>query len=60
MVSEVIFLKFWGVVEIVVEIVIGSAVSEMSRFARFYPSKFSFLFQSYVVRWGPELNKSAT
>ena len=39
MVSEVIFPRFWGVVCIEkcfwnFEIVIGSAVSEMSRFAR--------------------------
>ena len=41
MVSEVIFPRFWGVVCIEkcfrnFEIVIGSAVSEISRFARFY------------------------
>ena len=41
MVSEVIFPRFWGVVGIEkcfrnFEIVTGSAVSEISRFARFY------------------------
>ena len=41
MVSEVIFPRFWGVVCIEkcfrnFEIVIGSAVSEISQFARFY------------------------
>ena len=41
MVSEVIFPKFWGVVCIEkcfwkFEIVVGSAVSEVSQFARFY------------------------
>ena len=41
MVSEVIFPRFWGVVCIEkcfrnFEIVIGSAVSEISRFAQFY------------------------
>ena len=44
MVSEVIFPRFWGVVCIEkcfrnFEIVIGSAVSEISRFARFYVKK---------------------
>ena len=43
MVSEVIFPRFWGVVCIAkyfqnFEIVVGSAVSEISRFARFYVS----------------------
>ena len=41
MVSEVIFPRFWGVVCIEkcfrnFEIVVGSTVSEISRFARFY------------------------
>ena len=43
-VSEVIFPRFWGVVCVEkcfrnFEIVIGSAVSEVSRFARFYVKK---------------------
>ena len=47
MVSEVIFPRFWGVVCIEkcfrnFEIVIGSAVSEISRFARFYVKTFSY------------------
>ena len=56
MVSEVIFPRFWGVVCIEkcfrnFEIVIGSAVSEISRFARFYVklSQFALLADTSIT-----------